>query len=221
MRFFIIFSIILSGCTISIPESEVKVDEETSTEITDSGNIGTDEENVEFPPIAPDNNDNTETTDNTDISNIPDFSEENRKYDTVCQSALPPGMMDLAIQKDGYFYETAARLNLKAKTSFSPDIDTAQRLMYGPNMRMWARVPELIKVVDGRGSGNTELCLTIGNVNCRYIWGAKLFELDVCDFGVQPNDILGALFFSLEVHNSLDAPDMTVMAELEVLSDIR
>ena len=142
-------------------------------------------------------------------------------YDTVCPSAMPAGMMDVAIQKDGHFYETAGKIILQARTALSPDEDTAQRLMYGADMRMWVHIPEIIRTVQGRGSHETELCLTVGNVNCRYIWGAKVFELDFCDFGVQPDDVLGARFFALEVHNSDLAPDAMVRAELKAVSPVR
>jgi len=143
------------------------------------------------------------------------------KTKTVCNSALPPGVMDIAIQRDGHFYETNAAIILEAKAMFSSDEDGGQRIMYSDGARMWVRVPELIHSVEGRGSDQASVCLTIGNVNCSYIWGAKVYVLDQCDFGVQPKDILGAKFFSLEVHNTDMAHDVTVRAEIPVVSVVR
>lgn len=140
--------------------------------------------------------------------------------DTVCRAAIPAGFLDLAIQKDGAFYDTSAKIVLNGRTSIG-DEDVSERLTYGSTMRMWVKIPPVIRPTKGRGNKEVELCLTVGNVNCRYIWGAKVFELDACDLGVSVDDIVGARFFSLEVHNSDIAPDVMVRAELEALTDVR
>jgi hypothetical protein len=212
--FLALFAGLLSSCTINVPETEVgdteTTDERTDSGDTTSGTIGETSEEAEASDRPAGNQDSSGGT-----------GTDNRSYDTVCQSALPPGYLDIAIQKDGSFYETAAKIILEARTKLSPDEDTAQRLMYGADSRMWVHIPEIIRTVKGNGSSESELCLTVGNVNCRYIWGAKVYELDVCDFGVQPEDVLGGRYFSLEVHNSDLAPDMQVRAELKAVSEVR
>lgn len=210
MRFFLLFlALYLSACTINVPESTFGDDQTDAGGGTDTETTGT-----EGPDLG-------ETSEVSTMEDRETRAPNPMSYDTVCRSAIPAGAMDVAIQKAGHFYETAGKIVLHARTKLSPGEDTAERLMYGDQLRMWVRVPEVIRTVQGRGSHEAELCLTVGNVNCRYIWGAKVFELDMCDFGVQPDDVLGARFFSLEVHNSDLAPDAMVRAELKAVSPVR
>lgn len=215
-RFFLLALLgsMLAACTINVPETKIPDDTETTDDRTDgsstTGTVGETSEEVDSAD---------QPAGNQDSPNDPGTN--NRGHDTVCESALPPGYLDIAIQKDGHFYETAAKIVLEARTKLSPDEDTAQRLMYGADSRMWVHIPEIIRTVKGNGSSESEICLTVGNVNCRYIWGAKVYELDACDFGVQPEDVLGGRYFSLEVHNSDLAPDMQVRAELDAVSEVR
>jgi len=209
MRYLLTLLFLVAGCgdiTVTPPEETLT----DPAESTDSDGPDTSEETT-----------TTEEAEEDSDGNLGGSSDTARSSNSVCESVVPAGMMDLAIQKSSHFYETAGEIQLYGRTSLSPDEETGERLMYGDSMRMWVKIPELIRPISGRGSHEVELCLTVGNVNCRYIWGAKLFELDFCDLGVQAGDVLGARFYALQVNNTDLAPDVEVRAVLSAVSPIR